>query len=124
MSKPYSTDLRQRVAEDAVAQGSARAAAEKFSVGASTAIRWAKKWRETGDIAVGKIGGHKKRLLRDERGWLMGRFAEEPHVTLRQLLAELEERGIVVSYGALWGFVHDEGLSFKKNTTRQRTGKT
>ena len=53
----------------------------------------------------------------------MDRMATEPHVNLRQLLAELEGRGIVVSYGTLWNFVHDEGLSFRKNRSSRRTAK-
>jgi transposase len=123
MVKPYSMDLRERVAKAAV-EGSARGAAEQFSVGASSAIRWAKKWRETGDVSPGKMGGHRKKLLPDHKDWLMERFAGQPDVALRQLLAELEERGIVVSYGTLWNFVHNEGLSFKKNKPRQRAAKT
>lgn len=54
----------------------------------------------------------------------MSRMANEPDVTLRQLLAELEVRGIAVSYGTLWNFVHNQGLSFKKNRSRGRTAKT
>jgi hypothetical protein len=45
---------------------------------------------------------------------LAARIAAEPHVSLRKLLYELEARGIVVSHGALWNFVHGQGLSFKK----------
>lgn len=123
MVKPYSIDLRERVAQAAVG-GSARAAAEQFSVGASSAIRWAKKWRETGDVSPGKMGGYRKKLLPDSKDWLMERFAEEPDISLRQLLAELEERGISVSYGTLWNFVHAEGLSFKKNKSGRRAAKT
>jgi putative transposase len=123
MVKPYSMDLRERVAQAGVSEGSARGAARQFSVGASTAIRWVKRWRETGDVSPGQIGGHRDKLLNGHKEWLMERFASEPDVTLRRLLAELEERGVTVSYGALWNFVHDEGLSVKKNKSRQRTAK-
>lgn len=123
MTKPYSTDLRERVASLALAGKSARAAAKTFSVSAATAVRWAQMLRDKGDVSPGKIGGHKPRILHDERTWLMERVTSEPHMTLRQLLAELEGRGVAVSYGTLWNFVHDEGLSFKKNRSRNRTTK-
>jgi transposase len=43
-------------------------------------------------------------------------------VTLRVLVAELGERGVVTSYGSVWRIVHDAGLSFKKNAVRRRAG--
>ena len=42
------------------------------------------------------------------------RIAEQPDVTLRALLGELAERGIKVSYYAVWHFFEHEGISFKK----------
>jgi hypothetical protein len=41
-----------------------------------------------------------------ERGWLMERIAAEPEVTVRRLMTELAERGVVVSYGTVWNFIH------------------
>ena len=41
-------------------------------------------------------------------------------VTLRALLAELAQRGIKVSYYAVWHFFEHEGISFKKKPARQR----
>jgi transposase len=35
---------------------------------------------------------------------------------------ELAERGIVVSYFAVWNFFEHEGISFKKKPARQRAG--
>lgn len=56
------------------------------------------------------------------RAYALARLAEHPSLTLRALQAELAERGIKVSYGALWSFVHSEGLSFKKKRSGQRDG--
>lgn len=123
MAKLYSVDLRERVAAYAIAHKSAQLAAETFSVSKATAVRWAKQLREVGHVNPGKIGGHKPHLLRDKRDWLVERIAAEPHATLRQLLVELEAKGVGVSYGTLWNFVHDQGLSFKKNSSRVRTAK-
>jgi transposase len=37
---------------------------------------------------------------------------------LRRLVAELAERGIKVSYFAVWHFFEHEGISFKKRMAR------
>jgi transposase len=68
------------------------------------------------------MGGHRRRILRDERDWLVARIAEKPDLTLRAVLAELAVRGMVVSYGAVWGFFASEGITFKKKPARQRAG--
>ena len=123
MAKLYSLDLRERVAAFAIAHKSTQLAAVTFSVSKATAVRWAKQLRGTGNVAIGKVGGHKKHILGDQREWLKVRIAQEPHVTLRTLLSELEVMGIHVSYGALWNFVHAQNLSFKKNSSRRRAAK-
>ena len=123
MSKLYSLDLRERVAAFALAKGSTNMAAQTFSVSKATAVRWAKQLRDTGNVEIGDVGGHRPVILRNERDWLMARIAAEPHVSLRTLLTELKAKGVTVSYGALWNFVHKKGLSFKKNSSRRRTAK-
>ena len=123
MSKLYSLDLRTRVAAFAIAHKSTQLAATTFSVSKATAVRWAKQLRDTGSVAIGKVGGHKKPILLNHGKWLAERVASEPHLTLRSLQSELEAKGVIVSYGALWNFVHAQDLSFKKNSSRRRTGK-
>lgn len=124
MAKLYSLDLRERVAAFALAHKSANLAARTFSVSKATAVRWAKQLRDTGNVPIGDVGGHRPVILRGERDWLMQRIAGEPHVSLRRLLEELETKGVNVSYGTLWNFVHNQDLSFKKNSSRRRTTKT
>jgi putative transposase len=124
MPKPYSIDLRERVVA-AVETGklSRRQAAARFGVGVSTAINWVRRFRETGSVAPGQMGGHKPKAIRGEnRAWLVDRIHGEQDFTLRGLVAELAERGLKVDYHTVWTFVHDEKLSFKKNRGRQRTG--
>jgi len=122
MSRAYSLDLRERVVAAMGSGSSARAAAARFGVSAATAVRWSQRKRKTGGVAPGKLGGHRKPILLPERDWLLARLAAEPDLTLRGLLAELVERGVQASYGALWLFVKHEGLSFKKKPVRQRAG--
>jgi transposase len=68
------------------------------------------------------MGGHRPYALAQHRGWLLSRLAEKPDLTLRALVAELAERGIKVSYFAVWHFFEHEGISFKKKPARQRAG--
>jgi transposase len=120
--KAYSLDLRERVVA-AVVEGrmSCRLAAAHFQVGISTVIAWVRRFRETGSVAPRKIGGYKPKAIRGEhRDWLLRRIKEKDF-TLRGLVAELlAERGLKVDYRAVWNFVHDEKLSFKKKRGGQR----
>ncbi len=123
MGKPYSIDLRERVVS-AVEEGglSRRQAAERFGVGISTAINWVRRFRVTGSVAPGQMGGHKPKKIKGEhRAWLVRRCREQDF-TLRGLVAELAARGLKVDYRTMWDFVHGEKLSYKKNRGRQRTG--
>jgi len=123
MAKPYSMDLRERVvASVETGKLSRRQAASRFGVGVSTAINWVRRFRETGSVAPGQMGGHKPKAIRGaHRDWLLERM-DEKDFTLRGLVAELAERGLKVDYRTMWSFVHAENLSFKKNRARQRTG--
>ena len=119
MTRPYSTDLRERVVEAVEKGASRRKTAMWFGVSAATAVRWADRQRRTGSVVPDKVGGHRKPVLLPEREWLHARLAAEPDLTLRALLSELHDRGVKASYGALWQFLEREGLSFKKKRVRQ-----
>jgi transposase len=120
--KPYSIDLRERVVGAVETGGLSRhQAAAQFGVGISTAINWVKRFRETGSVAPGQMGGHKpKSIAGEHRAWLLER-TQGRDFTLRGLVAELAERGLKVDYRTVWSFVHAEKLSFKKNRGGWRT---
>ena len=120
MVKAYSMDLRERVLWAVERDGmSARSAAAHFGVSHSSAIKWVRRCRQTGSVAPGKMGGHKRRTLSGtHRDWLLERAKTD--FTLRGLVAELAERGVKVDYRAVWAFAHDEGLSFKKKRSAGR----
>src|SRR5580692_11243312 len=116
MGKPYSMDLRERVVA-AVDKGglSCHRAAAQFGVGVNTVILWVRRFRETGSVAPGQMGGHKpKKISGKHRDWLLER-TKARDFTLRGLVAELAERGLKVDYRSVWEFVHAENLSFKKS---------
>ena len=120
MGRPYSLDLRDRVARFVVSGGTCREAAERFGVGVATAVRWAQRLRAEGSAASRPMGGHRPLVLAGERDWLLARIAEKPDLTLRAIRAELAERGVVVSYDAVWRFYLRQGLTFKKKPVRRR----
>ena len=121
MGRPYSNDLRERLVAAVDRLGlSCRAAAGRFGVGVSTAIRWVSQYRRTGSIAPRQIGGYKRKSIAGaHREWLITR-CRRGDFTLRGLVAELAERGLKVDYRTVWSFVHGEGLSFKKNRSGWR----
>ena len=122
MGKPYSIDLRERVVAAVQTGGlSCNQAAKQFGVGISTAINWVKRWRQTGSIAPGKMGGHKPKAISGEHAIWLSQRMKNGDFTLRGLVAELAERGLKVDYRSVWEFVHAEELSFKKKRGGWRT---
>jgi len=122
MARAYSLDLRERVVEAVGAGQSCRAVASTFKVSVASVVKWAQRSRAEGSPAARQMGGYKPYVLAGERDWLLQRLAAQPDLTLRGLLAELAERGIKVSYYAVWHFFEHEGITFKKKLARQRAG--
>ena len=118
MGRAYPLDLRERVVAAVVAGESCRSVAATVA----SVVKWSQRFRATGSAAARPVGGNRPYALSSERDWLLGRLAEQPDVTLRALLAELAERGVKVSYYAVWHFFEHEGISFKKKPARQRAG--
>ena len=115
MAKPYSTDLRERVAAAIASGDSCRAIAEQYEIAPSTVVKWSKRVRETGSSAPAKFGG----TLEPHRDFVLARLEEVPHLTLHKLKDMLAARGIAVSHDTVWRFLRREGRSFKKNRIRQ-----
>jgi len=122
MTKTYSLDLRERVVAAVAAGESCRAVAKTFQVSVSSVVKWSQRFRTSGSAAAKPRGRRQERSLAPHRVWLLARLEAAPDTTLRTLVAELGGRGVVTSYGSVWRIVHDAGLSFKKNSVRQRAG--
>src|SRR4051812_26416631 len=114
MTRPYSEDLRSRVVRGVESGSSCRGGARTFGGGVGGVVGWSERPRSAGSVGALAMGGRLPRLLLGERAWLLGRLAEKPDVTLRELVAELSERGVAASYGSVWRLLDDEGISFKK----------
>lgn len=120
MTRPYSEDLRERAVARFAAGETIRAIGKALGIDPSCVPKWVKRKRETGSIAPAPIGGRKPRTLSGETAtWLRERL-QSGSFTTRGLTAELAERGIKTDRRAVWTFVREEGLSFKKKPVRQR----
>ena len=118
MSRPYSLDLRERVVGAVAAGESCRSVAKRFEVSVASVVKWSQRYRATGSLAAKRMGGYRPYVLAGERDWLLARIMAAPDLTLRSLLAELADRGVKVSYFAVWHFFEHEGISFKKRMAR------
>jgi len=118
MTRPLSIDLRERVVAAVIGGESCRAAAARFGVAVSSVVKWSQRYRATGSVAPGKMGGHRKPVLDPHRTFIRERISQTPHLTLHGLKDELAARGVTVSHNAVWLFLRREGLRFKKNTIR------
>src|SRR6202034_3856164 len=119
MSRPLSNDLRERVVAAVVGGASCRTVAARFGVAVSSVVKWSQRYRATGSVAPGKMGGHRKRVLEPHRAFIMERLGQTPHLTLHGLKAALAARGVKVSHNAVWQVPRREGLRFKKNAVRR-----
>ena len=122
MPKSYSSDLRERAIALVEGGQSRSAVARLLAIGKSTVILWVKDHRATGKCAALPMGGRRRAVLLHERDWLLARIAAAPDLTGRALRTELAERGTKVSYDAVWRFLRDERLTFKKKPARRRAG--
>jgi transposase len=118
MTRPLSNDLRERVVVAIEAGESCRSVAARFGIAVSSAVKWSQRYRATGSVAPGKMGGHRKRVLEPHRAFIAERINQTPHLSLHRLKDELAARGVKVSHDAVWRFLRREGLSFKKNAVR------
>jgi putative transposase len=115
MTRPLSNDLRKRVVAAVTGGESCRSVAARFGVSVSSVVKWSQRYRATGSVAPGKMGGHRKRTLEPHRAFIKERISQTPHLTLHGLKDELAARGVKVSHNAVWLFLRREGLRFKKN---------
>jgi transposase len=81
-------------------------------------VKWSQRYRSTGSVAPGKMGGHRKPALDPHRAFIVKRLSQTPHLTLHALKDELAARGVKVSHDMVWLFLRREGLRFKKNAVR------
>jgi transposase len=98
---------------------SCRAAAQRFGVSASSAIRWRAQERREGDIKPKLQGGDRhSHRIEAYAELILSAVAAKSDITLSELRAQLKERGVAVAIGTLWRFFKRRKITRKK---RRRT---
>jgi transposase len=116
MASSYSQDLRDRVIEAVEKEGmSRRAAALRFGVSESSAIKWVRRWRSTGSRAPVGTGGHRPSALKPHIEYLKEVLTKKPDLTLEAIAKRLlAERSVKADTSMLSRFFRREGITFKK----------
>jgi len=118
-------DLRQRLV-DAVEGGETRnAAAKRFAVSVSTVVRLMQRYRATGSIAPGQMGGWKDFALAAHEARVRDEIAAHPDLTLEELQDALAQDGIRVGRSSIDRFLKARKLTLKKSrfTPPSKTGR-
>ena len=115
MGQPLSMDLRRRLLA-AIDDGmSCRAAAARFGVAPSTAIRWQDQRRTTGNFAPKPQGGDmRSRRVEERRTEILAVWEARKDISLEELREGLAEIGLTVSVAGLHRFFVRRGMTRKK----------
>ena len=121
MPRAYSADIRGRVIARVEGGASRREAGEHFEVSPSTAIKWVKCFRETGHCAAKPRGGSTSPLEK-QAAFLLALIAEQPDLTLDEVVCAMRKRRIRGSRTAVWRFFERHRITLKKKPTRSGAG--
>jgi transposase len=120
MPKAYSSDLRERAIELVEMEGASRhEAAELLGVSVSSAVRWVRRWHESGSAEAKPHGGSVS-PLEEFAAEILALIAEQPDLTLMEIIAELRRRRIRTSRSSLWRFLDRHHMTVKKKPAGSR----
>src|SRR5450432_1069251 len=119
MAGAFSQDLRERVIDAVLRDGmSRRAAAERFGVSESAAIKWVERVERverSGSRTAAQMGGYKPLKLEPHREFVEALRTEKPDITLQALCDRLGgERGVKADTSLMSRFLRHLGVTFKK----------
>lgn len=127
MSKALSVDLRERVVAAVTAGASCRAAAARFGVSASSAIRWRALSREAGSVRPGPLGGDRRSsYVEAHAALILGLVEQKSDIALKEIRAELAKAGVAVGITTIWRFFRRHRITRKKSQRmpQSRTAQT
>jgi transposase len=121
MGKPHPIELRKRVQDEIEGGKSRRAAAERFKVSPSFAVKLAARVARTGSAEPARQGRPPgKGKLAPYLPVLLEWVEASPDMTMPELAAKLlAEKDLKVHPASLSRVLIDAGLSFKKNASGQ-----
>ena len=126
MTRPYSTDLRERVVRAVEAGASRRSVAAQFDVSVSFVIKLMQRWRQRGTVAADQYGGWRRAILASHADRVHALVAEKSDITLEELRVRLARDGVQIGRSALASFLVAQGLTRKKRHSMppSRIGRT
>jgi transposase len=126
MAAPLSLDIRKRIVSAVEDGTSCRAAAARFAVSESAAIKLIQRWEQTGSLEPGQMGGHRPVILAEHDGLVRELMAAHPDQTLDELLDRLVAGGVVVGRTSIHRYLSAIGLTRKKRRSMppSKTGLT
>ena len=120
MGRSVSSDLRLRIVRGVAAGDTRRAAAARFEVAPSTAVRIQARYSRTGSVepakqgrpaGSGKLGPHRLAIIEKVKA--------KPDITMPSLAAWLEEQhGVTADPSNLSKLLRQEGFTYKKRMAR------
>jgi len=116
----YSQDLRDRVLRALDRGDRPTEIARRFEVSRIWVYQVRARVQKTGGRSSLRIGGYRQSRLAESEPQLRDWIAAEPDLTLAELQLRLAEQGVSIKIGALWHQLNKWGLTFKKNSARQR----
>ena len=118
MAAAYSSDLRERVIQDADAGLSSKDLAERYHVSRAWVDALKQRRRETGSIEPLKQTKFRARVLAGQEERLAALVLAQPDATLEELRDEL---GTSAGLATIWRALDRLHLTVKKNDSRRRT---
>jgi transposase len=116
----YSQDLRERVLRALARAEGATSIAQRLEV----SLRWVyhvkDRYERHGERAARRLGGYRRSRLAEMEARIRGWLAEQVDLTLAELCARLAQHGVSIKTTALWRQLNKWGLTYKKNSARQR----
>jgi transposase len=110
-----SDDLRIRVVSEVEKGCSRRAAAARFGVSVSSAIRWVQGFRQTGSAEAKPQGGDRRsKRIEAHRAFILKAVENRKDITLAELQERLARRGARFGIGTIWRFFDRHDITVKK----------
>jgi len=123
MTKSLDQDLRDRVI-DAISGGqSCRAAADRFGIAPSTAIKWYKRFQQTQSRSPRPRGvHHRPSVIEPFSAEILSWINEQADITLREIQERLvQKHDQHFAIGTIWNCLHRHGMTFKKRQPTQQS---
>ena len=125
MSRALSCDLRSRVIAAVEAGSSRRAAAARFGVSVSSAIRWVQDWRESGRDKAQRQGGDRRSQRAEAyKDIVLAAVDAKVDITLVELAGMLRrDHGLAVAPSTVWRLLDRHDMTVKKTRLAKLTGR-